>query len=179
VASLFVSRVDSEVDTRLDKIGTAPAAALRGRAAIANARLAYHHYERMLTSPRWAVLQAAGARRQRPLWASTSVKDPAYPDTRHVTDLVAPGVVNTMPEATLRAVADHGRIPADSVRGHYSDARQVLSELEALGIDYGDVTQGLESNGVAAFDASWRELGDQIAARLRRPSEASGEESGA
>jgi transaldolase len=166
VASLFVSRVDSEVDTRLDKIGTA---ALRGRAAIANARLAYHHYERMLTSPRWAVLQAAGARRQRPLWASTSVKDPAYPDTRYVTDLVAPGVVNTMPEATLRAVADHGRIPADSVRGHYSDARQVLSELEALDIDYGDVTQGLESNGVAAFDASWRELGDQIAARLRRP----------
>jgi transaldolase len=180
VASLFVSRVDTEVDTRLDKIGTAAAAALRGRTAIANARLAYHHHERMLTSPRWAVLQAAGARPQRPLWASTSVKDPAYPDTRYVTDLVAPGVVNTMTEATLRAVADHGRIPADSVRGHYPDARQVLSELEALGIDYDDMTQGLESNGVAAFDASWRELGDQIAARLRRrPSEDSGEESGA
>jgi transaldolase len=134
----------------------------------------------MLTSPRWAVLQAAGAGPQRPLWASTSVKDPAYPDTplRHRPGRT--GVVNTMPEPTLRAVADHGRIPADSVRGHYSGARQVLSELEALGIDCGDVTQGLESNGVAAFDASWRELGDQIAARLRRrPSEDSGEESGA
>ena len=111
VASFFVSRVDTEVDGRLDKIGTAAAAALRGRAAIANARLAYQHYERMLSSPRWAALAAAGARPQRPLWASTSVKDPAYPDTRYVTDLVAPGVVNTMPEATLRAVADHGEIP--------------------------------------------------------------------
>jgi len=122
----------------------------------------------MLTSPRWAVLQAAGARPQRPLWASTSVKDPAYPDTRYVTDLVAPGVVNTMPEATLRAVADHGRIPEDSVHGQYADARQVLSELEALGVDYGDVTQGLESNGLAAFDASWRELGDQLRTALQR-----------
>jgi len=168
VASFFVSRVDTEVDARLDKIGTPAAAALRGRAAIANARLAYHHHERMLASPRWAALAAAGARPQRPLWASTSVKDPAYPDTRYVTDLVAPGVVNTMPEATLRAVADHGRIPEDSVRGHYAEARQVLSELEALGIDYGDVTEKLESNGLAAFDASWRELGDQLRTALRR-----------
>src|SRR6516225_2535083 len=168
VASFFVSRVDTEVDARLDKIGTPEAAALRGRAAIANARLAYHHYEKMLASPRWAALAAAGARPQRPLWASTSVKDPTYPDTRYVTDLVAPGVVNTMPEATLRAVADHGRIPEDSVRGHYAEARQVLSELEALGIDYGDVTEKLESNGLAAFDASWRELGDQLRTALRR-----------
>ena len=120
VASFFVSRVDTEVDARLDKIGTAAAAALRGRAAIANARLAYQHYEQMLASPRWAALAAAGARPQRPLWASTSVKDPAYPDTMYVTKLVAPGVVNTMPEATLRAVADHGQIPADSIRGHYA-----------------------------------------------------------
>jgi transaldolase len=168
VASFFVSRVDTEVDARLDKIGTAAAAALRGRAAIANARLAYLHYERMLASPRWSALHAAGARPQRPLWASTSVKDPAYPDTRYVTDLVAPGVVNTMPEATLRAVADHGRIPGDSVRGHYGDARQVLSELKALGIDYGDVTEGLESNGLAIFDASWRDLGDQLRTVLRQ-----------
>src|SRR6516165_2265036 len=176
VASFFVSRVDTEVDARLDKIGTPAAAALRGRAAIANARLAYHHYERMLASPRWAALSAAGARPQRPLWASTSVKDPAYPDTRYVTDLVAPGVVNTMPEATLRAVADHGRIPEDSVRGHYADARQVLSELEALGIDYGEVTQTLEDNGLTMFDASWRELGDQLRTTLKpRPA---GEESG-
>jgi transaldolase len=166
VASFFVSRVDTEVDTRLDKIGTASAAALRGRAAIANARLAYQHYERMLASPRWAVLAAAGARPQRPLWASTSVKDPAYPDTRYVTDLVAPGVVNTMPEATLRAVADHGRIPGDSVRGHYAESRQVLSELKALGVEADDVTERLESKGLAAFDASWRELGDQLRSRL-------------
>jgi transaldolase len=169
VASLFVSRLDTEVDARLDKIGTPEAATLRGRAAIANARLTYHHYEKMLAAPRWAALAAGGARPQRPLWASTSVKDPAYPDTRYVTDLVAPGVVNTMPEATLRAVADHGRIPDDSVRGHYADARQVLSDLEAFGIDYGDVTATLESNGLAAFDASWQELGDQLAAQLGHP----------
>jgi transaldolase len=169
VASFFVSRVDTEVDARLDKIGSPAAAALRGRAAIANARLAYQRYERMLASPRWAALQAAGARPQRPLWASTSVKDPAYPGTRYVTELVAPGVVNTMPEATLRAVADHGRIPADSVRDHYQDARQVLSQLQALGVDYHDVTASLEDNGLAMFDASWRDLGDQLAARLRRP----------
>jgi transaldolase len=116
VASFFVSRVDTEVDARLDKIGTPAAAALRGRAAIANARLAYQHYERAFSSPRWAALQAAGAQPQRPLWASTSVKDPAYADTRYVVDLVAPGVVNTMPESTLRAVADHGHVPAESVR---------------------------------------------------------------
>ena len=177
VASFFVSRMDTEVDARLDKIGTPEAAALSGRAAIANARLAYQHYERMLASPRWNALAAAGARPQRPLWASTSVKDPAYPDTRYVTDLVAPNVINTMPEATLRAVADHGAIPGDSVRSHYAEAREVLSELEAIGIDYGDVTEGLESNGLAAFDASWRELGDQIAVQLRRPSENSREES--
>ena len=176
VASFFVSRVDTEVDARLDKIATAGAAALRGQAAIANARLAYHHYERMLASPRWAALAAAGARPQRPLWASTSVKDPAYPDTRYVTDLVAPDVVNTMPEATLRAVADHGQIPEDSVRAHYDEARRVLSDLEAIGVDYNDVTEKLESNGLAAFDASWRELGDQLRAALREPTrEESGE----
>jgi len=168
VASFFVSRVDTEVDARLDKIGTA-AAALRGRAAIANARLAYRHYEEMLASPRWTALASAGARPQRPLWASTSVKDPAYPDTRYVTDLVAPGVVNTMPEATLRAVADHGQVPEDSVRGYYADAGQVLSDLAALGIDYDDVTQVLEDHGLAAFDASWQELGAQLAAQLKGP----------
>ena len=169
VASFFVSRVDTEVDARLDKIGTPEVQALRGRAAIANARLAYEHYERMIASPRWAALRAAGARPQRPLWASTSVKDPAYPDTRYVTGLVAPGVVNTMPEATLRAVADHGQIPQDSVRGHYTDARQVLSDLQTLGVEYGDVTSVLETDGLAAFDASWQELGDQLAVTLRRP----------
>jgi transaldolase len=171
VASFFVSRVDTEVDARLDKIGTAAAATLRGRAAIANARLAYQRHEQMLASPRWAALAAAGARPQRPLWASTSVKDPAYPDTRYVTDLVAPGVVNTMPEATLRAVADHGQVPADSVRGHYQDARQVLSQLQELGVDYDDVTASLEEHGLDIFDASWRGLSDQLASALRRPRE--------
>jgi transaldolase len=168
VASFFVSRVDAEVDPRLDKIGTAEAAELRGRAAIANARLAYQHYEQVFSSPRWARLQAAGARPQRPLWASTSTKDPAYPDTRYVVDLVAPGVVNTMPEATLRAVADHGEVPADSVRARYHDAQEVLDRLRALGIDYDDVVQTLEDDGVAKFDASWDQLGEQLAATLRR-----------
>jgi transaldolase len=167
VASFFVSRVDTEVDTRLDKIGTTEAAGLRGRAAIANARLAYPHYERAFSSPRWAALEAAGARPQRPLWASTSVKDPAYPDTRYVVDLVAPGVVNTMPEATLRLVADHGDIPADSVRGHYDESQQVLDQLRELGIDYDDVTATLEDNGVTTFDSAWRRLGEQLADTLR------------
>jgi transaldolase len=166
-ASFFVTLIDTEADSRLDKIGTTEAAGLRGQAAIANARLAYKHYQRVFSSPRWAVLQAAGARPQRPLWASTSVKDPAYPDTRYVTDLVAPGVVNTMPEATLRAVAGHGQVPADSVRAHYDDARRVLDRLQAIGVDYDELVQGLEDDAVARFDASWQQLGDQLAATLR------------
>ena len=168
VASFFVSRVDTEIDARLDKIGTAAAAALRGRAAIANARLAYQHYERMLASPRWAALAAAGARPQRPLWASTSVKDPAYPDTMYVTSLVAPGVVNTMPEATLRAVADHGEVPADSVRGHYPTPAQVLSRA-------GRGRRRLRRRTCRAWrTTAWPsstpaggELGEQLAAKLR------------
>jgi transaldolase len=167
VASFFVSRVDTEVDARLDKIGTPAAAALRGQAAIANARLAYQHYEQVLSSPRWQALRAAGARPQRPLLASTSVKDPAYPDTRYVTDLVAPGVVNTMPEATMRLVADHGQVPADSVHGHYDQAREVLGQLREVGIDYDDVVQALEDDGVAKFDASWDQLGERLASTLR------------
>jgi transaldolase len=167
VASFFVSRVDTEVDARLDKIGTSAAAAMHGQAAIANARLAYQHYEQVFGSARWAALEAAGARPQRPLWASTSVKDPAYPDTRYVVDLVAPGVVNTMPEATLRLVADHGDVPADSVRGHYGESQRVLDELQDLGIDYADVTTALEDNGVTTFDNAWRQLGEQLADTLR------------
>jgi transaldolase len=167
VASFFVSRVDTEIDSRLDKIGTSEAAALRGRAAIANARLAYQHYEQVHSSPRWDLLRAAGARPQRPLWASTSVKDPAYPDTRYVTDLVAPGVVNTMPEATLRATADHGQVPADSIRGHYEQSQRVLDQLQALGIGYDDVMQGLEDDAVTKFDAAWQQLGEQLATTLR------------
>ncbi|MFD1545046.1 transaldolase [Nonomuraea guangzhouensis] len=167
VASFFVSRLDTEVDARLDKIGTAEAAGLRGQAALANARLAYQRYEQVLALPRWTALEAAGARPQRPLWASTSTKDPAYSDTRYVVDLVAPGVVNTMPEATLRAVADHGQVPPDSVREHYQHAQQVLQRLQRLGIDYDDVVQRLEDDGVAAFEASWDRLREQLATTLR------------
>ena len=166
VASLFVSRVDTEVDQRLDKIGNEQATALRGRAAIANARLAYRHHERTLATDRWRALERAGARQQRPLWASTGVKDPAYPDTRYVVDLVASGVVNTMPEATLDAVADHGRVPVDSIHGTYEAAEQVLAELAELGIDYDDVMRVLETDGIEKFDASWDALGRELLAML-------------
>ena len=167
VASFFVSRVDTEVDKRLEKIGTPEAAALKGKAAIANARLAYQHYERVFSAPRWAALHAVGARPQRPLWASTSVKNPADPDTRYVVDLVAPGVVNTMPEATLRLVADHGQVPADSIHGHYQESEQLFSQLRGLGIDYDDVVQKLEDDGVTTFDSAWERLGEQLTATLR------------
>ena len=166
VASFFVSRVDTEVDRRLDKIGTNRAAALRGKAAIANARLAYQRYEHATSTQRWKSLEQAGARPQRPLWASTSVKDPAYQDTRYVSGLVAPGVVSTMPEATLDAVADHGQIPDDSIHGTYEQSQSVLGELAALGIDYHDVVQVLEDQGVTAFEASWDQLGQRLAAAL-------------
>jgi transaldolase len=166
VASFFVSRVDTEVDTRLDKIGSDEAGALRGKAAIANARLAYQRYEQMIATDRWQALQAAGARPQRPLWASTSTKDPTYPDTRYVVDLVAPGVVNTMPEATLRAVADHATIPADSVREHYAAAHDVLDRLAAAGVESDDVVTQLEGDGIEKFDAAWDHLAGQLADAL-------------
>ena len=166
VASFFVSRVDTEVDRRLDKIGTDRAAAVRGKAAIANARLAYQRYEHATSTQRWKSLERAGARPQRPLWASTSVKDPAYEDTRYVTGLVAADVVSTMPEATLNAVADHGQIPDDSIHGTYDQSRGVLRELAALGIDYHNVVQVLEDQGVSAFEASWDQLGQRLATAL-------------
>ena len=166
VASFFVSRVDTEVDRRLDKIGTDRAAAVRGKAAIANARLAYQRYEHATSTQRWKSLERAGARPQRPLWASTSVKDPAYEDTRYVTGLVAPDVVSTMPEATLNAVADRGQIPDDSIHGTYDQSQGVLRELAALGIDYHNVVQVLEDQGVSAFEASWDQLGQRLATAL-------------
>ena len=169
VASFFVSRVDTETDRRLDKIGTPQAAALRGKAAIANARLAYQRYEEMIAADRWKSLERAGARPQRPLWASTGVKDPAYDDTRYATGLVAPSVINTMPEATLNAVADHGDIPADSIHGTYEQSQAVLDDLAALGIGYDDVVQTLEDQGVTAFDASWDHLGQRLATALGTP----------
>jgi transaldolase len=120
----------------------------------------------MLATDRWRALEQAGARPQRPLWASTSVKDPAYSDTRYVTGLVASGVINTMPEATLNAVADHGDIPDDSIHGTYADSQAVLDGLAALGVDYDDVVQTLEDQGVTTFDASWDHLGQRLATAL-------------
>jgi transaldolase len=172
VASFFVSRVDTEVDKRLDKLGSEEAKRLRGQAAIANARLAYQRYERVFGGERWPALAAAGARPQRPLWASTGVKDPAYDDTRYVIELVAAGTVNTMPEATLNAVADHGVFRGDAVRPHYADAQRVLDDLADLGIDYGDVVQVLEDEGVEKFETSWNELLASVKGELERLAEA-------
>lgn len=166
VASFFVSRVDTEVDARLDTLGTRQAHALRGHAAIANARLAYEHHERIVATERWRRLAEHGARPQRPLWASTGVKDPAYDDTRYVMDLVAPGTVNTMPEATLAAVADHGQVRGDRVRAHYDEARHVFKSLAAVGVDIEDVVTQLESEGVAKFQKSWTALRSDIAAAM-------------
>jgi transaldolase len=168
VASFFISRVDTEVDARLDKLGTDDAAALRGTAAIANARLAYELYEQKFGTERWQSLAAAGARPQRPLWASTSTKDPSYEDTMYVLDLVAPGTVNTMPEATLDALVDHGEFRGETVRSAYADARQVLDRLAALGVDYDDVVQVLEDEGVEKFEASWNELIESVQGELER-----------
>jgi len=158
VASFFVSRVDTEIDKRLDAIGTDEAKGLRGKAAIANARLAYQAFEEVLSSARWQVLAEAGARPQRPLWASTGVKDPAYPDTMYVTELVAPDTVNTMPGKTLDALADHGEITGDTIRGRYEEATGVLDALSRLGIGYTEVVELLEREGVDKFEKSWTEL---------------------
>ncbi|MEU1304761.1 transaldolase [Streptomyces shenzhenensis] len=159
VASFFVSRVDSEIDKRLTLLGTDQARALKGRAALANARLAYEAYEDVFGGgARWTALAGARANKQRPLWASTGVKDPAYKDTLYVAELVAPGTVNTMPEATLDATADHGDITGDTVTGGYAQARADLAAVERLGISYDEVVRKLESEGVAKFEAAWQEL---------------------
>jgi transaldolase len=158
VASFFVSRVDTEVDKRLVKIGTPEALALKGKAGIANARLAYELYEQKLDTDRWRALAAKGAKVQRPLWASTSTKDPSFPDTMYVVDLVTADTVNTMPEATLRATADHGVLRGDTVHGTYEESRALFASLEALGIGYDDVVQVLEDEGVSKFEVSWNEM---------------------
>ncbi|WP_448004752.1 transaldolase [Agromyces bauzanensis] len=166
VASFFVSRVDTEVDRRLSEIGTEEALALKGKAGIANARLAYELYVAQFASERAAALLADGAHRQRPLWASTGVKDPSLPDTLYVTELVAPGVVNTMPEKTLEATFDHGAIEGDTVTGAYADAGAVLDALARVGVDYDDVTAVLEREGVEKFIVSWHELLDTVRGAL-------------
>jgi transaldolase len=168
VASFFVSRVDTEVDKRLEAIGTEAALALRGQAAVANARLAYAAYQQQFDTERWAQLKKAGARPQRPLWASTGVKNPAYPDTKYVTELIAPGVVNTMPENTLLALVDHGKVTGDQVSGTAEAAQRTFDELTEVGIDLDDVFVVLEREGVEKFDASWSELGETVAGQLAK-----------
>jgi transaldolase len=168
VASFFISRVDTEVDARLDQLGTPEAAALKGSAAIANARLAYQAHEQLTATERWQRLARLGARPQRPLWASTGVKDPSYPDTKYVAGLVAPGTVNTMPGPTLEAFADHGQVSGDTITAGYDDAGRFLGQLAAAGIDFADVTEHLEREGLAKFEKSWSELGATVAAELDR-----------
>ncbi len=159
VASLFVSRVDAEVDRRLEDIGSDAALALRGQSGIANARLAYVAFQEVFEeSQRFTALSYHGARVQRPLWASTGVKNPNYPDTMYVTELVAPHVVSTIPEKTLQAVADHGVINGNSITGTAAHAAMTLDDVTTVGIDLDDVFTVLENNGVAAFEASWQQL---------------------
>lgn len=155
VASLFVSRVDTEIDRQLDAMGTPQAEAARGKAAIANARLVYESFGRITSGPRWQRLSSLGATRQRPLWASTGVKDKSCDDTRYVVELVAPETVNTMPEATLLAVADHGVVRGDTITGTFEQARKDLQTLADLGISYDQVVDFLEADGVAKFETAW------------------------
>jgi len=166
VASFFVSRVDTEIDPRLDKIGSDEALALRGKAAVANARLAYAAFEEVVASDRWRALAAAGANPQRPLWASTGVKNPDYPDTLYVTDLVVADTVNTMPEKTLLAFADHGEMSGDQVTGRATEAQALFDQLAEVGIDLDDVFLVLETEGVDKFKKSWVELLETVKGQM-------------
>ncbi|WP_026923036.1 transaldolase [Glycomyces arizonensis] len=166
VASFFVSRVDTEIDKRLDAIGTDEAKSLKGKAAIANARLAYQAYEEVFTTPRWVGLSSFGAKPQRPLWASTSVKDPDYRDVMYVEQLIAPNCVNTMPEGTMEDFADHGVVEDDTIRPNYADAAKVMEDLARVGVDYDDVVQVLEDEGVDKFAASWNDLLAEVESKL-------------
>lgn len=166
VASFFVSRVDTAVDPQLDALGTAEATALRGTAAVANARLAYAAYQEVFGGPRWAALAMLGAHPQRPLWASTGVKDATFPDTKYVDELVVRGVVNTMPEATLEAVVDHGGEPTDRVTGTQDEAAEGIARLAKLGISLDDVTARLETEGVQKFVAAWEQLRGSVQSGL-------------
>ncbi|MEZ0580662.1 transaldolase [Nocardioides sp. MH1] len=166
VASFFVSRVDTEVDGRLEKIGSDEALALRGKAAVANARIAYGAFQEVFGSERWQALADSGANVQRPLWASTGVKNPAYPDTLYVSDLVVADTVNTMPEKTLDAFADHGEVTGDQVTGRADEAQQLFDQLAEVGIDVDDVFLTLETEGVDKFKASWVELVDTVKGQM-------------
>jgi transaldolase len=165
VASFFVSRVDTEIDKRLDALGADPS--LKGKAAVANAQLAYQAYEEVFTSDRWRVLEARGARPQRPLWASTGVKNTEYSDTLYISELIAPGTVNTMPEKTLMAYADHGR-PGTPVQKAYDEAAAVLKAVSDAGVDLDDVFRVLEEEGVQKFVDSWDELTESVRSELEK-----------
>jgi len=166
VASFFVSRVDTEIDARLVAVGTGDAISLKSQAALANARLAYQVFEQDFKTERWAALAAAGANKQRPLMASTGVKDPNLSDTLYVTELVAPELVNTMPEKTMEAVFDHGVVPVDSITGHYEEAKMILFAVSAVGVSYDEATEKLETEGVEKFIVSWNELVETVATAL-------------
>lgn len=168
VASFFVSRVDTEIDKRLDAIGSDAAKALKSKAALANARLAYRLFEKEFQAADWKELASQGANVQRPLMASTGVKDPALPDTLYVTELVAPQLVNTMPEKTMEAVFDHGQISGNTITPNYDSAEKVLSDLAELGISYDDVVKLLEDEGVSKFITSWDELLATVSEALER-----------
>jgi transaldolase len=168
VASFFISRVDSEVDKRLDAIGTDEAKALKGKAAVANARLAYVAFQEVTTSDRWKQLDQAGAHRQRPLWASTGVKSEDLADTFYVSELVVDDTVNTMPEKTMQAFADHGEVTGDTVTGRGPEAQEVFDRLEAVGIDFEDVLLVLEHEGVDKFKKSWTELVETVRSQMEK-----------
>lgn len=168
VASFFVSRVDTEVDKRLEEIGSDEALELRGKAAVANARVAYGAFQEVVASDRWKVLAEAGALPQRPLWASTGVKNPDYPDTLYVTDLLVADTVNTMPEKTLEAFADHGELEGDQVTGRAEEAQGLLDRLAAVGIDFDDVLVVLEDEGVEKFQKSWSELVETVTGQMEK-----------
>jgi transaldolase len=162
VASFFVSRVDTEADKRLDELGNKT---LQGKLAIANAKLAYRHFEEAFSGPRWDFLAGKGASRQRPLWASTSTKNPTYRDVLYVEELIGPDTVDTMPPETVEAFADHGEVRGDTVRDGVDEAERLLEELSAVGVDYDDVVETLEDEAVRKFTDSFDELLDGIRAK--------------
>jgi transaldolase len=164
VASFFVSRIDSTVDAALKKNGSPEALTLLGKAAIANAHLAYQLFEEKFASDRWSNLSTKGANKQRPLWASTGVKDPAYPDTQYVVELIAPDTVNTMPQSTLDALIDHGVVRGNSITGNYPEAINVFKSLSSLGISLDEITTDLEVDGVKKFAQAWDELLENVKA---------------
>jgi len=166
VASFFVSRVDTEIDKRLDAVGTDEAKALKGKAGLANARLAYQIYQEQFSTERWRRLESAGANAQRPLWASTGVKDPSLPDTLYVTELAAPHTVNTMPEKTLDATYDHGEVTGDTITGTYRESNELLDAIAEQGISYQDVVDQLETEALDKFATSWDELLETVRTAL-------------